>query len=167
MGAVWRPHFGAANSSNFGLNLALSARGPQTSTQSGKLGTTTSASACRNDQLERNVHREGPRTRSPNCSDFSTPHLESRKLATFANMCTRHCKASEAAPCGGSRPSEAFRGLPRPPEASVMGFRGLSRHSRGLGKIPNYACRFRSFHSWIVARRVRASWLRPLSWKHM
>ena len=41
--------------------------------------------SCGSDQHERNVHRGGPHTRSQNCLDFSTPDLESRKLA---NMCT-------------------------------------------------------------------------------
>ena len=42
LGPFAGPTFGAANSSNF-CNLALSTRGPQTSTQRGKLRTTTSA----------------------------------------------------------------------------------------------------------------------------
>ena len=49
---------------------------------------------------------------------FRAPDLESRKLATFANMCTRFARPLR------SYPAEV-RGLPRP--SLLMGFRGVSR----------------------------------------
>ena len=89
------------------------------------LRTTTSAGSFLVEviNMEKNVHRGGPCTRSQNCIDFSTPHLESRKLATFASMCARCCKASEALPAS----VRSFRGLPRPHSWGFEAFRGLAR----------------------------------------
>ena len=110
LGPFGGPTFGAANSSNF-CNLALSTRSPQTSTQRGKLRTTTSAGSFLAEVIREKRAQGGLRTRSQNCSDFWT-HIWSR-----AN---RYCKAFEAS-------LAAFRGPLRPHSWGFEVFRGLTR----------------------------------------
>ena len=136
------PNFGAANSSIFRLNLALFTRGPQTSAQSGKLRTTTSAGSFLVEVSDL-VNMRETCTGEAHAREARIVEIFRPQIWTCANwQLLQTCVRDIARPL---RPHpagfEAFRGLPKPYswgfEASLMGFRGLSRPGEASTKSQN------------------------------
>ena len=122
LGPFGGPTFGAANSSNF-CNLALSTRGPQTSTQRGKLRTTTSAGSFLVEVINLRETRTGE------------AHAHEARIAQIFGPTFGVAQTDIARPLRPHlRRFEAFRG---PPEASLMGFRGLPRPHEASTKSQN------------------------------
>ena len=138
------PNFGATNSSIFRLNLALFTRGPQTSAQSGKLRTTTSAGSFLVEVSDLVNMRETctgeAHAREARIVEIFRPQIWTRANWQLLQTCVRDmARPLRPHPAG----FEAFRGLPRLHSWGFEAFRGLPRpHSwgfdafRGLARPP-------------------------------
>ena len=138
------PNFGVANSSIFRLNLALFIGAQQTSAQSGKLRTTTSAGSFLVEVSDLVNMRETctgeAHAREARIVETFRPQIWTRANWQLLQTCVRDiARPLRPRPAG----FEAFRGLPRPHSWGFEAFRGLPRpHSwgfeafRGLARPP-------------------------------
>ena len=115
LGPFGGPTFRAANSSNF-CNLALSTRGPQTSTQRGKLRTTTSAGSFLVEVINLRETCTGE------------AHAHEARIAQIFGPTFGVAQTDIARPLRPHlRRFGAFRGPPRPHSWGFEAFRGLTK----------------------------------------